>query len=67
MTGHGRPALLGALFCFAVFFANVTSGALDAGVFLGDLAEMLLLLAASLLFVVGVLIREAETARSKSQ
>ena len=59
MAGHGRPALGGALICFALFFGNVSLGAAGQGVFLGDVAEMMLLFAAALLFVVGVLVREA--------
>ena len=59
MTGAGRLALSGALICFVLFFGNVAMGAAGRGVFLGDVAEMLLLFAASALFVVGVLIREA--------
>lgn len=59
MTGSGTPALVAALICFAVFFANVAAGAAGAGVFLGDVSEMLALLAASVLFCVGVLMREA--------
>lgn len=60
MIARGRIALLGALACFVVFFTNVSMGAAGAGVFLGDVPEMLLLFAAALLFVIGVLRREAE-------
>lgn len=48
-----------ALIAFVAFFANVASGAAGKGVFLGDVAEMLTLLAAAVLFVIGVLAREA--------
>ena len=59
MLGSGGLALIGALICFLVFFGNVTLGAAGEGVFLGDVAEMLTLFAASVLFVVGILAREA--------
>lgn len=62
MTRHGRPALMGALICFLAFFANVAMGAAGVGAPLGDVAEMLTLFAAALLFVIGVLAREAEAA-----
>lgn len=61
MTRHGRPALLAALILFAVFFANVVVGAAGGGAPLNDVAEMLTLFAATILFVAGVLKREAET------
>ena len=38
---------------------NVAAGAAGLGVFLGDVVEMLMLLASTVLFVVGVLEREA--------
>ena len=59
MFGPGGPALIGALLCFLVFFGNVALGAAGGGVFLGDVAEMLTLFAASILFVIGVHAREA--------
>ncbi len=65
MTQPGTPALTAALICFAIFFANVAAGAAGAGVYLGDVAEMLTLLAASVLFVVGVLGREAAAGSDK--
>lgn len=66
MTGRGIPALAAALICFGVFFANVSAGAAGAGVFLGDVAEMLTLFAAVILFVVGVLLRETGAARENN-
>ena len=63
MLARGRPALIGALACFLVFFANITVGAMGGSVFLGDVLEMLVLFAAVLLFVAGVLVREAQDAR----
>ena len=65
MTGPGTPALTAALICFAIFFGNVSAGAAGAGVFLGDVAELLTLLAASVLFVVGVLGRETAARSDK--
>jgi hypothetical protein len=45
---------------FAVFFANVALGAFGGGAFLGDVGEMLVLFAASILFVAAILKREAD-------
>ncbi len=59
MFGPGGPALFGALLCFLAFFGNVALGAAWHEAVLGDLAEMLTLFAAAILFVAGVLAREA--------
>jgi hypothetical protein len=59
MTKPASPALAAALICFAIYFGNVMLGASDIGVILGDVAEMLMLVAAVVLFVIGVLKREA--------
>lgn len=45
---------------FAVFFANVALGAFGGGGFLSDVGEMLVLFAASVLFVAAILKREAD-------
>lgn len=63
MRGQGTTALIAALALFAVYFGNVASGAAGAGVFLGDVAEMLMLLASVTLFVIGILLREAAARR----
>lgn len=63
MNRQGNPALIAALICFAIFFGNVAVGAAGKGVYLGDVAEMLMLLAAAILFVIGVLAREASARR----
>lgn len=55
----GRLPLFGALVLFILFFGNVALGAAGGQAPLGDVAEMLTLLASSLLFVIGVLEREA--------
>lgn len=52
--------LVASIIVFSIYFANVTMGAFGSGVFLGDISEMLVLFAASILFVVAVLIREAD-------
>jgi hypothetical protein len=65
MNRSGNAALLGSLVCFAAFFSNVLMGASGMGVFIGDVPEMLTLLAASILFVVGVLDREAHETPDK--
>lgn len=59
MTQFGTPALFAALICFAAFFTNVALGAAGMDAFLGDVSEMLMLAAASVFFVIGVLAREA--------
>ncbi len=59
MTGNGSMALIGALILFIAYFSNVAMGAMGAGAVLGDVGEMLTLLASAVLFVVGVLAREA--------
>ncbi|SHF07114.1 hypothetical protein SAMN05444279_11635 [Ruegeria intermedia] len=45
---------------FAVYFANVALGAFAGRAFLGDVGEMLVLFAASILFVVAILKKEAD-------
>ncbi|WP_170356992.1 hypothetical protein [Ruegeria arenilitoris] len=45
---------------FVVYFANVALGAFAGSAFLGDVGEMLVLFAASILFVVAILKKEAE-------
>jgi hypothetical protein len=45
---------------FAIYFANVALGAFANSAFLGDVGEMLVLLAASILFVVAILKKEAD-------
>ncbi len=52
--------LLAAVTVFAVFFANVALGAFGGGGFLSDVGEMLVLFAASILFVAAILKREAD-------
>ena len=59
MTRSGRPALAAALICFGAYYSNVMLGASGAGVLLGDVAEMLMLLVAVVFFVIGILEREA--------
>jgi len=45
---------------FAIYFANVALGAFASSAFLGDVGEMLVLLVASILFVVAILQKEAD-------
>lgn len=60
MPEGGRPmALIVSAILFAVFAANVALGAAGSRPFLGDIWQMLTLLAASAAFVVAVLRREA--------
>lgn len=48
------------LFVFAVYFSNVAFGAFADSVFLSDVGEMLVLLVASIFFVVAILQKEAD-------
>lgn len=45
---------------FAIYFANVALGAYARAAFLEDVGEMLVLLTASILFVVAILQKEAD-------
>ncbi|MCR9157180.1 MAG: hypothetical protein NXH80_08035 [Rhodobacteraceae bacterium] len=45
---------------FVVYFANVAMGAFAEAAFLSDVGEMLVLFAASILFVVAILQKEAD-------
>jgi hypothetical protein len=45
---------------FVVYFANVALGAFAGSAFLGDVGEMLVLFAASILFVAAILKEEAD-------
>lgn len=56
--------LISSFIVFAVFFVNVALGAFADSAFLGDLGEMLVLSAASVIFVVAILKKEAD--RSKN-
>ena len=64
MAGQGTPFLIGALICFVVYFGNVILGSVGAGAPLGDVAEMLVLFVSSMLFVAGILGREAAKERA---
>lgn len=64
MTSFARLTLIASLILFAIFFTNVGFGAAGQSEFLGDVPQMLLLLASVFLFVVGILRCEA---RSKEQ
>jgi len=52
--------LAASLIVFVVYFANVALGASSGNAFLGDVGEMLVLFAASILFVVAILQKEAD-------
>lgn len=51
--------LAASIVVFVIYFANVALGAFAQAAFLGDVGEMLVLFAASILFVVAILKREA--------
>lgn len=52
--------LYASLIVFVIYFANVAFGAFWDRVFFGDVGEMLILFAASVLFVVAILKKEAD-------
>ncbi len=52
--------LAASLVVFVVYFTNVSLGAFAGSAFLGDVGEMLVLFAASILFVVAILQKEAD-------
>jgi len=52
--------LAASIVVFAIYFANVALGAFASAAFLGDVGEMLVLFAASILFVVAILQKEAD-------
>jgi len=51
------------LIVFLVYFANVASGAFWDVTYFGDVGEMLVLFAATILFVVAILQKEAARAK----
>jgi hypothetical protein len=52
--------LAASIVVFVVYFANVALGALAGSAVLSDVGEMLVLFAASILFVVAILQKEAD-------
>lgn len=52
--------LAASILVFALYFANVALGAFGGNAVLGDVGEMLVLFAASILFVVAILKAEAD-------
>ncbi|WP_350333917.1 hypothetical protein [Coralliovum pocilloporae] len=52
--------LVASIVVFVIYFANVALGAFASSAFLGDTNEMLVLFAASILFVIAILKREAD-------
>ncbi|MHA6265188.1 hypothetical protein ACXYMO_18450 [Arenibacterium sp. CAU 1754] len=55
--------LIASVVAFALFAANVALGAFAGNAILGDVGEMLVLFAASALFVVAILKKEADHKR----
>ncbi len=51
--------LIGAAVLFALFSVNVAMGAFFGGSFLGDIGELLVLLATTILFVIAIIQKEA--------
>ncbi|WP_372570515.1 hypothetical protein [Ruegeria jejuensis] len=52
--------LAASIVVFVIYFTNVALGAFANSAFLGDVGEMLVLFAASILFVVAILKKEAD-------
>ena len=52
--------LAASVIAFAIYFGNVALGAFAGAVFLGDVGEMLVLFAATVLFVVAILKKESD-------
>jgi hypothetical protein len=52
-------AFIAALLLLAAFIANVAIGAIGDGPLVGNVTEMIMLLLASIAFVIGILQREA--------
>ncbi|MDP5218239.1 hypothetical protein Q5Y75_13495 [Ruegeria sp. 2205SS24-7] len=52
--------LVASIVVFAIYFGNVALGAFADSAILGDVGEMLVLFAASILFVVAILKKEAD-------
>lgn len=57
--------LIAAAVVFTAYFANVALGAFADSAVLGDLGEMIVLFAASILFVVGIIRAEAKRKSEK--
>lgn len=55
--------LIASAVVFVVYFSNVALGAFSDGAFLGDVGEMLVLFAATVLFVIAILRKEADRKR----
>ncbi|XWN32608.1 MAG: hypothetical protein ROR55_05745 [Devosia sp.] len=66
MAKLGSTVLVIALLLFTAFFANVLAGALRWGEVLNDKSQLLLLLATSVTFVVGILMKEAAARENKT-
>ena len=52
---------------FAAYFTNVAMGAFAGSTFLSDVGEMLVLFAASILFVVAILQKEADRKQTRGE
>lgn len=53
-------SLFASLIVFLIYFANVAAGAFWNQAYFGDVGEMLVLFAASILFVIAILQKEAD-------
>ena len=53
-------SLIASVIVFVLYFANVSLGAFTGNAVLGDVGEMLMLLVATILFVVAIVKKEAE-------
>lgn len=58
---NAKFTLISSMILFFIFFANVSVGAAGNSEFLGDIPQLLVLLASVVLFVIGVLSCEAQS------
>lgn len=67
MRDAGGYTILASCGLFSLYFANVVMGSMGKQLFLSDIQEMLTLLAACIVFVIGILFRERRAAQLSSQ
>jgi len=67
MRDIGGYCIFASLGLFSLFFANVVMGSMGKSVFLSDVGEMLILFAACIVFVIGILLQEKKAAESVIQ
>lgn len=66
MKKSGRLPVTAAIVLFVIYFSNVALGATGSKPVLGDIAEMLTLLASAILFAIGTLQMEAQQSEEQT-